>query len=407
MLDFDLTCRTCTRESVSGLKNIFDEDSDVSIASMIMSCSATDVAEGDGLPQSICTGCEADLKTAFTFKQRCENAFKDLSSMYEKFGNDIAIKQEPGEEQDLNPFETEDEEHKEFGEQLFDPSEQVAEMLVVEPELGAESDANEASAPVNEMVLAFEIQENADGVRYKCSVCEKSFSRQTHVKRHFLTHSAIKPHKCSYCEKSFARNDHLAKHETTHSKTKPFHCDQCNKTFSRPENLKLHQKRHEVPTHKRKLFGCDRCGKCFTTIKYLELHVANHNGPRRFTCKFCSEQFSDRSDLALHSRTHERPYLCSECGQRFLRNDYLQAHMRRHRGEKPYSCRFCNKGFARATDLTVHERYHTGEKTHLCNTCGKGFQRAYNLSVHMRTHTGKANLSFKLQLEEVTRQNNL
>lgn len=102
-----------------------------------------------------------------------------------------------------------------------------------------------------------------------------------------------------------------------------------------------------------------------------------------------------------------RPFLCSECGLRFVRNDYLVIHMRRHKGEKPYKCKYCNKGFPRATDLTVHERYHvsffiifytpcetnkknfqTGEKTHLCTICGKGFQRAYNLLVHTRVHTG-------------------
>lgn len=63
---------------------------------------------------------------------------------------------------------------------------------------------------------------------------------------------------------------------------------------------------------------------------------------------------------------------CVKFEIRFIRNDYLVTHMRRHRGEKPYKCRYCKKGFPRATDLTVHERYHTGEKTHLCTICGKG-----------------------------------
>lgn len=33
-----------------------------------------------------------------------------------------------------------------------------------------------------------------------------------------------------------------------------------------------------------------------------------------------------------------------ECGLRFVRNDYLVIHMRRHMGVKPYKCRFCEKG---------------------------------------------------------------
>lgn len=113
-------------------------------------------------------------------------------------------------------------------------------------------------------------------------------------------------------------------------------------------------------------------------------------------------------------RQNFRPFLCSECGLRFVRNDYLVIHMRRHKGEKPYKCKllslnfrrnwffsghsgkYCNKGFPRATDLTVHERYHTGEKTHLCTICGKGFQRAYNLLVHTRVHTGNCEHFFEI-----------
>lgn len=82
----------------------------------------------------------------------------------------------------------------------------------------------------------------------------------------------------------------------------------------------------------------------------------------------------------------KRPALCTICGFRFVRQDHLEVHMRRHTGERPFKCQFCEKGFPRSTDLNVHERYHKNEKTHFCNICRKGFYRPYNLQVHMRVH---------------------
>ncbi|GAB0098096.1 zinc finger protein 652-like [Sergentomyia squamirostris] len=162
------------------------------------------------------------------------------------------------------------------------------------------------------------------------------------------------------------------------------------------------------------MFKCRNCDKEFTTLKKLHRHESIHSSsaaddqipdqkaksrrvPEKLEngyrlCKFCPASFPTMKEVNTHmneAHVDERPYLCSECGVRFVRNDYLVIHLRRHKGEKPYTCRFCGKGFPRATDLTVHERYHTGEKSHLCTVCGKGFQRAYNLLVHMRIHTGE------------------
>lgn len=160
-----------------------------------------------------------------------------------------------------------------------------------------------------------------------------------------------------------------------HSNTKPFRCDvsECKKGFLREDHLKKHiEAKHTEITKEKEV--CPICQKTFTSKKYLKTHMKVHD--------------VDKAN-AKKDPNNEKPFLCSECGLRFVRNDYLVIHTRRHKGLKPYKCRFCEKGFPRATDLTVHERYHTNEKTHLCNLCGKGFQRAYNLLVHMRVHTGE------------------
>ncbi|XP_055842587.1 zinc finger protein 91-like [Episyrphus balteatus] len=167
--------------------------------------------------------------------------------------------------------------------------------------------------------------------RFQCEICEKSFKRNSHLKQHLLCHTKVKPYECTICHKKFGRTDNLRVHMSSHGK-KQFECDSCERSFGQAYLLK----RHKEQTH-----------------------------------------------------SEEKPYLCSECGQRFVRNGDLAVHMRRHTGEKPYKCQYCNKGFTRSTEVYVHERYHTGEKKHVCNICGKAFQRPYNLVVHVRTHTGE------------------
>lgn len=64
------------------------------------------------------------------------------------------------------------------------------------------------------------------------------------------------------------------------------------------------------------------------------MHVRSH-AERTFDCKFCDVKFESKPDLTEHAKCHanEKPYLCSECGLRFVRNDYLVVHMRRHKGK--------------------------------------------------------------------------
>lgn len=59
---------------------------------------------------------------------------------------------------------------------------------------------------------------------FKCTTCEKTFGRATHLRRHELTHLDIKPYQCDQCEKRFSRLDHLNLHKHHHSDVKPHLC---------------------------------------------------------------------------------------------------------------------------------------------------------------------------------------
>lgn len=228
--------------------------------------------------------------------------------------------------------------------------------------------------------------------KFKCLDCDKAFYRHDHLKRHMSIHTGEKPFACEFCGLQFRRKDGYNIHLRKHEEKRPFECEKCKKGFLRKDSLKEHiQKGCERQKTAEKLFGCYLCEKKFVSQKSLLNHIKQHS-EKRFECSFCKTMFSYKSDLGEHIKnkhSDERPFLCSECGARFSRNDYLVVHMRRHTGEKPFTCKYCGKGFPRSTDLNVHEKYHTGTKPHLCTICGKSFHRRYNLTIHMRVHTGE------------------
>lgn len=91
-------------------------------------------------------------------------------------------------------------------------------------------------------------------------------------------------------------------------------------------------------------------------------------GPdNRWSCTFpgCTRTFGRKENIKSHIQNHlgDRQFICSVCGNDFVRQHDLKRHMKIHSGVKPYNCP-CGRTFCRQDALTRHRQR---------NTCEGGF----------------------------------
>ncbi|KAM4640693.1 uncharacterized protein O3C94_015280 isoform 2-T2 [Discoglossus pictus] len=214
-----------------------------------------------------------------------------------------------------------------------------------------------------------------------CNYSEISFSYTPELNN---CHKTEKLFRCSMCEKCFSRKSTLVNHERVHTGLRPFACSECGKCFSRKSSLFCHERIHANV----KPFPCSECGKCFSQKSSLVDHEKIHTGVKPFSCLECGRCFITKSNLVSHEKSHRgvKPFACSECGKCFSRKSRVVCHERIHTGAKPFACSECGKSFSQKTDLVRHERIHTGVRPFACSQCGKCFSQKADLVRHERIH---------------------
>jgi len=86
---------------------------------------------------------------------------------------------------------------------------------------------------------------------YLCSLCNKEFSAERHLRKHLsVTHlQNNSSFRCTFCEKLFKNENALKSHSLIHTGELPFSCNQCGAKFNRKDKLKRHMLSHS-PTKK-------------------------------------------------------------------------------------------------------------------------------------------------------------
>ncbi|XP_072538036.1 uncharacterized protein znf366 isoform X3 [Salminus brasiliensis] len=211
-----------------------------------------------------------------------------------------------------------------------------------------------------------------------CGLCGKLFKQLSHLHTHMLTHQGARPHKCQVCHKAFTQTSHLKRHMMQHSDIKPYSCGVCGRGFAYPSELRAHELKHERGQEN----ICVECGLDFPTLAQLKRHLTAHRGPVQYDCSECGKSFQYPSQLQNHMMKHKdiRPYICSECGMEFVQSHHLKQHTLTHK--------LCGKEFNRMHNLMGHMHLHSDSKPFKCLYCPSKFTLKGNLTRHMKVKHG-------------------
>nr|XP_015828393.2 zinc finger protein 366 [Nothobranchius furzeri] len=238
-----------------------------------------------------------------------------------------------------------------------------------------------------------------------CHLCGKLFKQLSHLHTHLLTHQGMRPHKCQVCHKAFTQTSHLKRHMMQHSDVKPYSCSVCGRGFAYPSELRAHELKHEKGQEN----VCVECGLDFPTLAQLKRHLTVHRGPALYRCTECQKTFQYPSQLQNHMMKHKdiRPYICSECGMEFIQSHHLKQHTLTHKGVKEHKCRICGREFTLLANMKRHILIHTNIRAYQCHMCFKSFVQKQTLKAHMIVHSDIKPYKCKLCGKEFNRMHNL
>ncbi|XP_016853114.2 zinc finger protein 850 [Anolis carolinensis] len=264
-----------------------------------------------------------------------------------------------------------------------------------------------------------ELSRSADKKKeaHTCSECKKSFEWASQLRRHLRVHSGEKPFQCPDCEECFTWSSLLDSHRMkAHTGNKPNACSECGKSFDYPSQLKKHQRTHTREKPNPSANSEERSedhdtGKAGGAVKQVQKYV----------CAKCGKCYNKASKLRTHSRLHsgDKPFQCSECGERFMWNSGLYRHtMKIHKRTKPQP--LLQRGSADGEEPQKDSRSEkpnkgqlyllkelgicNQEKSYLCSECGKCFWKEANLTRHRQVHLRAKMCKYEYQSSSILKE---
>ena len=194
-----------------------------------------------------------------------------------------------------------------------------------------------------------------------CEKCGKSLSGKAYLKLHLETHEekvAKKKETCTICMKDFVNIRLHNKHvhgERIHA------CHLCQSRFS----IKSKLTHHIQQSHNSEVLKCtfEDCGASYKCKQSLDMHLNEfHLGkqPSILKCPQCDGVYKRPQSLNKHIRTchrKQRTTKCHLCGKLFLQgSQYLKQHLMVVHEGKRYHCKNCDREFTDRSGVSRHEK---------------------------------------------------
>lgn len=249
------------------------------------------------------------------------------------------------EEEDLSQQQQQDK--KQFMEFLELSSDSDSESEVARAETSASS-----TSDVKISVKTFQVNGKT---MYRCTKCNRVFSKSCTLSRHALVHTQLFPYLCGICDSEFRDMRVLLKHLDLHGEDVDCPCQKCEKINR--EKTTSSSTAKVKNTAKKFKFKCDICGKQFSSAESCSIHVESHaSGTVSVSCNICKMKFSCHRTLTRHRMSSHSLQNCPVCLES---SSDLAAHMVNHPGVFIYKCGLCSDGFNRRPELHDHLKVHT------------------------------------------------
>ncbi|CAH8649892.1 unnamed protein product [Heterobilharzia americana] len=229
---------------------------------------------------------------------------------------------------------------------------------------------------------------NTRNKRFRCSICNHTFSTQSNLSKHT---------NCIHMTQSLKESNTLRVPITT---SPPLTVIESNKLAAQDKESRreyesvygnMNKTQSSFLSNKNSSNSDDSHSSHSDHINLsmaatlTSTSLPNHHYGHPYFCHLCSKVYYSMSALKMHVRTHTLPCKCNLCGKAFSRMWLLNGHLRTHTGEKPFACLICTRAFADRSNLRAHMQTHSEVKRYQCTHCDRTFSRMGLLTKHQTT----------------------